>query len=403
MTERTVNDRRNWKAQVFPYDHFIPDESPECLYCLTEKQAEILRGIIEPLGWKTRWWSDTDTPIDKDKIEAFTSDLIRRLMMSCCGDDDGDVLKRLTPEGKWQISTDNGATWHDDTATDPRRTVPRRPTYPAPEGDTPRCEWADSIVSVIRTQFVSTLNTEATIRDVFVAMAAVLALIFGLLAVAEILIALTPIPAIIFAIGISAFKDAMTDEVWDRLRCNIFCHMDANGIGTQEQVDAIYNQIGTDETGVARLFLQGFVALLGVQGMINAANFGSGNPDADCGCGCGEGCDPDVFDMLYLGTIIDSGDNYVTIESAYNPGTFGEYRAAIGSGDTDVCCCFYLELLTGTPLVNQGKFAACGVDYGLGEGAYTHINTNVTVEGSIAAYDLNEPFTLKITFVACEE
>lgn len=357
MSEQRLNERRNWKAQTFSYDYYLPDHSPECSYCLTDKQAELLRGILLPVGWATRWWSDSNADIDPDTVEAFRDDLIRRLMMSCCSDD-GDTLKRLTPEGIWQTSVDNGATWQDNTSSDPRRTAPLRPTYPAPEGETPLCEWADSITTVFKTQFVDTLDTEGDLQSLFVAMSAVLALIFGATGVGAILVALTAIPAIIFALGISAFKDAMTDAVWNRLRCNIFSHMDGNGIGTQAQVDAIYSQIGTDETGVSRLFLQSFVALLGVQGMANAANFGLGNADADCDCldwiriyvSTGGGSETSWDGTWLHASPVHDGSHYTLFLQSTDPAlTF----------DVNNCATYRLEVLTGTVSVSDSSYLTC--------------------------------------------
>jgi len=221
------------------------------------------------------------------------------------------------------------------------------------------CEWADSITTVFKTQFVDVLDNSGDLQSVFTALAAILALILASAGVAAILVGLAAIPAAIFALGISAFKDAMTSDVWNRFRCNVFNHMDANGIGTQEQVDGIYDQVATDETGIARLFLQNFVALLGVQGMANAANFGLGNPDANCCPSCAtENWAVKIYNGNPIGVELSRGDDFIEVQASLHP-DFGQYVAQIQSDGDDTCCSVNeIEVISGT--VDGYFYNVCG-------------------------------------------
>jgi len=257
MTEQSnleIEKRRNWKAQTFPYDHYIPDESRECTYCLTDKQAEILRGIIEPLGWGTRWWSDTQE-IDKDTIESFRDDLIRRLMMGCCcGDNDG-TLSRWSPQGHYQTSSDGGETWQDTPTSDPRNPQPMYPEMFPEDVVDERCTGADSIVTLVQAQLVDALEDDATAAEIMGIVIATLTVFFGALlptVIGALVVAIFgAVAAGIVALTVPAFKAAMTSDVFTRFRCNLFDNMALDASFTQEQVDLVYDRIGVEETGIA--------------------------------------------------------------------------------------------------------------------------------------------------------
>jgi hypothetical protein len=75
------------KAILFDYDFlnfadYAPDDT--CLYCLTNKQVQIILTLLPYVGWKTRWFSPTETTIDTDLIQAIKADLADRLMSDVC-------------------------------------------------------------------------------------------------------------------------------------------------------------------------------------------------------------------------------------------------------------------------------------------------------------------------------
>src|SRR5574338_1285484 len=81
-----ANDRKQWKGMQLDYDKLIasPENTEECLYCLTDAQTKAIIAVIEQYRWTTRWFSDGD--IFRDETYQFIDDIQRRLMMSCCGD-----------------------------------------------------------------------------------------------------------------------------------------------------------------------------------------------------------------------------------------------------------------------------------------------------------------------------
>jgi hypothetical protein len=79
---------KNQKAILSNYDYiFNPALSQdENMYCLTDAQVKALLPHLEPLGWRTRWYSPINQVMDSDLIEAFRDDIRKRLLMPCnCG------------------------------------------------------------------------------------------------------------------------------------------------------------------------------------------------------------------------------------------------------------------------------------------------------------------------------
>jgi hypothetical protein len=289
MSEFIANERRHWKAMLFPYDVFIPDESDECQYCLTEKQAEYLRGLLEPAGWATRWWSD-ETPIDQDKIEQFRDDLIRRLMMSCCGGDFG-IIFRWTEDGVLQSSDDGGETWTDDPTEDPRNSSPTFPPMAGSDGDDKKCLAATGMVALIKEQVGDQLTDD---MSRYTLGQLITDWVTTLIQSSNPFQALLTIAANqIFALVISVLRAALTDTVYDLLLCIFYCHMEDNATFTQEDIDLIRSDIGDQIGGVATLFLQQLIFLLGPIGMTNLARAGGATTGdcSSCDCNCfGEDC-----------------------------------------------------------------------------------------------------------------
>lgn len=391
-----VENRRNWKAEIFDYDAIQAYENRECQYCLTDAQVAVLGGLIETLGWATRWQSNTQE-IDSAWVRDFKNDIARRLMLSCCGD---DLIYTYDEDGNLEVSDDGGTTYtpapQDDIRVNPTVKYPEPPTV---EGEDLKCISADGAIKLIKEQIGDQLTDDMSRYTLGQLIKDWTDTIVGtsnpFQALANI------ITNQIFALLISAVRAALTDDVYEKLQCILYCNMSDSIFFDGGAWATVRSQILSDIPGIAGVFLEHLIYLIGNGGLSNLVRAGAGTTDANCeDCDCVGGCDADVFSTLYLGTIIDTGAHHVTIQAENNPGIFGTYRAAIGSNNKDICCCFILELLEGTPLVNQGKYIPCGVPLG-GEESYTHINTNVLVNGSTAAYDLDEPFQLKISFVEC--
>jgi len=314
MSEYAAANRRNWKGIVFPYDHFIPDDSKECQYCLTELEAEIIRGIIEPLGWKTRWWSDVGS-IDEDLIVAFRDNLVRKLMMSCCGDET-PVQFRWTEDGELERSEDGGTTWIPAPEFDPRNNSTQFPPVPGEPSADKKCIAATGMSDLIKLQVGDNLTDDMSRFTLGELISDWIQTLIGTSNPFQALIVIATNQ--IFALIISVLRAALTSTVYDLLTCIFYCRMEDDISFTAAGVDSVTSDIGDQIGGIATLFLQQLVNLLGVVGMTNLARSGAAT-EGDCS-ECTE-CLTCVqkfhLETAHFGggTIIASDDTSITITS----------------------------------------------------------------------------------------
>lgn len=349
MTERKTEERRNWKGIVFPYDRYIPDESKECLYCLTSRQAEIIRGAIEPLGWATRWWSET-SDIDKDQLEAFRDDIIRRLMMPC-GCDDVGIIFQYTSGGVLQQSEDGGTTWVDVPEKDTRNNSPRFPQPPDEEGVDEKCVAANSAATLIKEQVGDQLTDDMTrytlgqlitdwVKTLINSSNPLLAL-------------LTVISNQIFALVIATLRPALTDDVYHKLQCALYNNMADDISFSDGGWSAARSDILTNITGIAGVFLEHLIFLIGVGGLTNLVRAGAGSSSADCS-DCVE-CLCPFDEYVLVGTYVSCDGNAFTIDSADDGDGHQMVYLVYGAGTThDVNACRaidHYEVLSGSVLV----------------------------------------------------
>ncbi len=284
-----MKNMRTNRAIAQDYDYLIanPLSTEECMYCLSWAQVKSVIATLDYLGWKTRWYSDSETPIDLDKIEAFRDDLSRRLAMSCCGQST-PVLSRTTPAGDLEISTDGGATWIPDPF-DPRKTVTLLNPLPA---STPniKCQAAWNT----RKSMENAVNAVANVLDVTLTLLAIATAIAGVLAV----LLFNPtqayklIPVVIqLAVSIAAlsktdFLAAFTATVYDNFQCLIYCNTDASG---NVNIAQVRSQLASKFSGIP---LNGFsliITCLGDAGMNNLARTDAGAIGHDCtSCACSD-------------------------------------------------------------------------------------------------------------------
>lgn len=347
------------------YD-FITSLTGECEYCLTDAQVQMILSIVDYYGWPTRWFS-SDGLIDQTVIDHLQGGLIERLMMGCCPDN--SILTRYTNDGHYQQSGDGGSTWSDAPNADPRNPQPYFPPY-LPDGTIDAsCTYADSVVNLIKDQLVGNIEDDATASQIISTIISVVAAIMG--ALSETVIG-TLIAAVMGAIAIAIvtltvplFQAAMTTDVWDRLRCNISEHVESDGTFTQDDIDAIYAQITTDETGIALLFLHGVIAAFSMVGLSNAANAGYGAPDAEC---CATGCDISTWDAVGVSTVVSGTKTTFSCEIDAGLAIDGFYYAEFTSPDSGHCCNVSvqsdgsgnLHIVSGAPDVSA--YSACGHD-----------------------------------------
>lgn len=74
----------NFKRVLLNYDAIRAESADRCLFCLNRQQQMALIAILEPLSWKTRWYSPTNATIDTDWLSDFVAQLEAELMTDHC-------------------------------------------------------------------------------------------------------------------------------------------------------------------------------------------------------------------------------------------------------------------------------------------------------------------------------
>lgn len=328
MAKRPNRDPQGeWKAIVLSYDYIFSLPDRKCNYCLTEQEATALLQIAEYLAWQTRW-IDASEGKNNDKLAAFAAGIQDKLMSGCCGDEQ-DYLVRYNSDGIREISYDGGETWQPDPNPDPRfigTYYPLPPDWPTTDE---KCQAASNVVQWFQQQQEATaasLTSGASITTVIASIIAIIIVVIGSTATAG---TLTPIlislAAALLQTTAEAFNAAMTEEVYGRFLCNIYCHINDDGTVTQTQWQEIKNQLIEEEGGIAFRFLFDNVNALGTIGLTNMARSGAAS-DIDCS-GCD--CSPDTWCYEYDFTAED-GD-WTVLYGTWTSGT-GWQGTAAGSG-----------------------------------------------------------------------
>jgi len=396
MSERDVDQRRNWKAETFPYDYFTVEPGKECQYCLTEKQAELLRGVIEPIGWRTRWWSETDQLIDPETIREFRDDLARRLMMGCCGDEI-PIQYRYTDDGVLQSSTDGGTTWTDAPNNDPRNYSTEFPPIPGVDGSDKKCAAATGAASLVKEQIGEQLTDDMGRYTLNQLISDWVGTMIDTSNPFEALV--TVVANQIFALLISAVRAALTDDVYHQFQCALDCAMADDASFNNAQWTTARSDILSRIPGIAGVFLEHLVYLLGTKGTTNLCR-SAPDDTGDCSdCECPQPCEElwSVFVNVpnYFGTIIDRGEGYVTVASDVI-NTNNIYYQYILTDDPDHCCYLNsIEVISGTW---DGSLAwgNCGQAFG-------SLNSGIFTEGCVNQLQPQSsvPYTLKYHFSEC--
>jgi len=356
FSEDRINERRNWKAETFPYDYFIPDETQECQYCLTYKQAEILRGIIQPLGWLTRWWSETDATVDRDTIEAFRDDITRRLMMSCCTD---DLIFTYDDDGNLQVSDDGGVTFtpapQDDIRINPKV---KFPPMSGDDGSEKKCIAATGATDLLKSEIGDQLTDDMSRYTLAQLITDWTTTLIGTSNPFQALV--TIIANQIFALVIATLRPALTDTVYAILKCILYCRMSDSAFFSEAAWQNVRSDITAQIGGIAGVFLEHIVYLLGNGGLSNLARAG-GAATGDCSdCAeCPSNCDPSgwavglwLSDVLYIGApacgaFVSSGDDYVIADSTDRGD--GQQVITLSVRDRATCCTIRPEFIGGEP------------------------------------------------------
>lgn len=352
----------------------------------------VVAGLLDELNQWYNWQRD-EARSGKECAQVWR-DLYSEIdwtTMSCCCGETVPVQYRYTEFGVLQRSVDGGVTWVDSPEYDPRVYSPQYPPIVPPEGVDPRCLAASSAQTLIEEQVGGQLTDD---MSRFTLAELISTWVTTYLETSNPFQALMQVVANqIFALVIATLIPALTDEVYDDLRCIFFNHMDETGLVSVDEWEAVRADILSMIGGIAGIFLEHLVYLLGAGGLTNICRAGAGDPAADC-----TACDNDCSDIWNVagdnpqyGVIIERGENYFILESGYDT-TFGRYTMNVNTGDDNTVCCNWHEMeavvgTTGIPYVEY-----CGSNDLVSAGLSHDIDVHVLY------YFGASPFTWKVVF-----
>jgi len=308
--------KKGWKAFQADYDFVFAQSDRGCSYCLTLQQTAALLAMTEYLSWPTRWVSEVGE-IDRDLIASFTDGLERALMSGCC-DDNTPIQYRWLENGTLQRSLNGGGTWIDAPEFDPRNNSPQSPPLPDDDTDQVRCDMAASVAEAIKQQVGAQLTDDMSryTLDELLQDWVTTYINFWDPFTAIVTIAANQI----FALVISALRAALTDEVYDLLKCLVLEQMPDDGLWTPGAAESLRASVSASISGIAGQFLQHLIYLMGAVGLTNLSRSGfvvGANCD-DCIASCWEGyetIESEATPGILWGTIIELTETTMKIEA----------------------------------------------------------------------------------------
>lgn len=111
MSSLRRNPNKDWRGQTFNYDAMLAADVSEDYYALSTAQKQLLIAAAQVLGWETRWYSDIDTPIDRQVVRDLADDIVYRLMNPVGGATMYLLRQNVDNSCLLEQSQDGGETW----------------------------------------------------------------------------------------------------------------------------------------------------------------------------------------------------------------------------------------------------------------------------------------------------
>jgi hypothetical protein len=387
--------KKAWKAFQANYDDVFSLSDRLCSYCLTDQMVQALLTMTEYLKWPTRWISATGD-IDSDLIDAFTSQLEWRLMNGCC-DDNLPIQWQYTEDGTLQMSTNGGGTWVDAPLYDPRVYSTTFPPITGDDGDDKKCAAATGAADLLKEQVGDQITDDMTR---FTLGELITTWVNTMIQSSNPFLALvTVITNQIFALVLAALVPALTDDVYDEFKCALYLNMADDATFTTAQWTAVRNDISSHIDGIAGIFLEHLVYLLGEKGLTNLVRAG-GALTGDCDL-CDSTCvlgdwGITIYSGVPIGTELSRGTHSITVQGTSHP-DFGTPYNVMLTTDADNHCCviFSIEILTGSDVQYFGR--NCETTRWPG-GPTGPIDIGVSNVNTLFLRGNSVPFTAKVTF-----
>lgn len=178
------------------------------------------------------------------------------------------------------VQTNVNGEWKDSPENDPRHqtTIPPRIT-----ADT-ACDAAQSIVGALKGQIAGVTDAIDNASTLFTIAGIILSIFtFGTFGV-FISLALAAADAMV-GYGSAAIEAALTEPVWEQLRCILYCAMDSNGRLAASDLAEVQAQVSSDIGGLAATIINQMLSLAGEGGVNNLGAVGEATGDcSSCAC-----------------------------------------------------------------------------------------------------------------------
>lgn len=297
---------------------FVPRVSPETIIGFGGglKKVTICGGELPPVGGWDNPMQLRQNPENECELQwrsTATGEWLLAYDFSLCPPDCAappDVIYQYDSNFVLQISIDNGTTWTPAPQSDPRHSSTLFPPAPGADGDPKRCIAATGAALLFKEQIRDNLTDDMTrytfdelLKDWVSTYVATNNPLQGLL---------TVIANQLFALSMLVLRPALTDAVFDTLKCILYCRMAPDVSFSVALWESVKSDISSQIIGVAGSFLNNLVNTLGSAGLTNIARAGR-STEGDCDeCGCA------AWIPVYVGekgTFVSRVDSVLTASS----------------------------------------------------------------------------------------
>jgi hypothetical protein len=244
--------------------------------------------------------------------------------MSCCGCPDPiPVQFRYTADGQLERSVDGGDTWDAAPQYDPRVYSPTFPPLSGDDGNDKKCAAATGAVNLIKEQVGDQLTDD---MSRYTLTQLITDWVGTLIDTANPLQALLQVAANqIFALVIALLRPALTDDVYLDLQCILYCQMADDASFDVASWQTVRSQIQSKIAGIAGVFLEHLVYLLGEKGLTNLVRSGASSTGDCSSCGDCNDCETLVVSPPGTGVISYRGDCVYRLSSFVDGGQHSVY------------------------------------------------------------------------------
>jgi hypothetical protein len=357
----------------------------------------VVAGLLDELNQWYNWQRD-EARSGKECAQVWRNlySKIDWSIMSCCCDGTNPTLYQWSSTFILQISTDGGETWTDAPQLDPRNNSPTFPPTTGEPSDGKRCIAATGMTMLIKEQVGDNLTDDMsryTLAELITDWANTLInsggnIFSGLV---------TVIANQIFALVIATLRPTLTEEVYALLTCAFNCNMSDDLSFTDGQWEQVRADILSSISGIAGVFLEHLVFMLGRVGLTNLARSQAAiaGDCAECGCSGTIGI---YVSTDFPGELVSSDGESYTFDGEISGGTYylGVQFVPGAAFLSSVSSCGYLtveEILIGS--INQAAcpYTACG--------SSTQVNPGLTptydIQASSWVWTSPAPFRLRMS------